>query len=421
MNKPTNELSLIVPVHNTAQYLDRCVASLLEQTVRDIEVILVDDGSTDGAGVLCDELAACDGRVRVIHQANAGPSAARLVGIRASRGRYLGFVDSDDYVEPDMYERLLAPVRDDARVEVSIGGLMRDELAGGFTYPYHAEKPELWDNGLAAFEEMVRGEKFIWNLADKIYARRLFEKQPTFRYQGIYCEDLYFNSQLVPQANRVAFQPIYGYHYCMNEASLTHQTYREAMLDVIDLWENLLEEFQQRPILQKFFSEKLIEAVLDARHFLLGQGQAGAGIFAEYQLRIYKHLDDALLKPGSERYLDILLKSPTDLTVYRAKKERDIMDFCARGGEQLYIYGAGEYGRRLARLLTSHGVAFAGFVETEKHVESCLGHPVYPLSECTEEDYFLLGLNERNANAVEAILGKRYPHRLRLDLYLACT
>jgi len=104
------ELSILVPVYNTEKYLKRCVESLLSQSVKDYEVILVDDGSTDGSGSICDEFARKDSRVRVIHQENAGPSAARLAGIRASCGAYLGFVDSDDYVESDFYERLLAPV-----------------------------------------------------------------------------------------------------------------------------------------------------------------------------------------------------------------------------------------------------------------------------------------------------------------------
>ena len=91
------------------------------------------------------------------------------------------------------------------------------------------------------------------------------------------------------------------------------------------------------------------------------------------------------------------------------------------GGGHLLIYGTGKYGQRAAGLLAARGVAFAGFVETERRRESCLGHPVYPLLACTEEDYFLLGLGEKNADAVEAMLDTHYPHRLRLDVYLACT
>ena len=99
-------ISVIVPVYNIKDYLERCVNSILAQTYRNLEVILVDDGSTDGSGELCDTLVQQDSRIRVIHQANAGSSAARNHGIRESHGEFLGFVDSDDYIAPDMYEKM---------------------------------------------------------------------------------------------------------------------------------------------------------------------------------------------------------------------------------------------------------------------------------------------------------------------------
>ena len=114
------ELSILVSVYNTEKYLRRCVDSLLSQTVEDYEIILVDDGSTDGSGRICDEYARENDRVHVIHQENAGLSAARLAGIRASCGAYLGFVDSDDYVEPDMYERMMIPAHKDMDIDISI-------------------------------------------------------------------------------------------------------------------------------------------------------------------------------------------------------------------------------------------------------------------------------------------------------------
>ena len=91
--------SVVIPVYQAADALERCVSSWLCQTVGDLEIILVDDGSTDGSGRICDELAARDGRILVVHQENAGVSAARNTGIRAASGEFLIFTDSDDYVE----------------------------------------------------------------------------------------------------------------------------------------------------------------------------------------------------------------------------------------------------------------------------------------------------------------------------------
>ena len=101
-------VSIIVPVYNAQAYLDQCVKSVLAQTYRDIQLILVNDGSSDGSGAHCDRLAAQDSRITVIHQENAGVSAARNAGLNAAKGEYIGFVDADDWIAPDAYEQALS-------------------------------------------------------------------------------------------------------------------------------------------------------------------------------------------------------------------------------------------------------------------------------------------------------------------------
>lgn len=118
-------ISIIVPVYNIIEYLPRCVESLRKQTYDKIEILLVDDGSTDGTSALCDALAAEDVRIRVFHKQNGGSSSARNLGIQEATGEYLGFVDSDDYVEPDMYERLLQAIE---TTHLPIAQTGRDEI-----------------------------------------------------------------------------------------------------------------------------------------------------------------------------------------------------------------------------------------------------------------------------------------------------
>lgn len=125
----TPRLSMIVPVYNAAVYLAAGVNALLTQTFADFELLLVDDGSTDGSAALCDELAATDPRVRVIHQQNAGAGPARNAGIDAARGEYLMFPDADDQCAPDMAARLLA-VAETTDAEVVVCGYRSFDEAG---------------------------------------------------------------------------------------------------------------------------------------------------------------------------------------------------------------------------------------------------------------------------------------------------
>lgn len=412
------ELSILVPVYNTEKYLRRCVDSLLTQTVEDYEVVLVDDGSTDASGSICDEYARENDRVRVIHQENAGSSAARLAGIRASCGAYLGFVDSDDYVESDFYERLLAPVRQNLSIEVSIGGLMKDEMDGSFSYPYQADANIFWEDSMAAMVEMVRGEKFIWNLADKIYARRLFfDQKPLFSYTGQYVEDLYFNAMVLPYARKVAFQPLYGYHYCMNKESITHQDYSLKRLSSIELYVNLMRYFHTNVEIYKVFSANF---VVESRSGLRFLQQKMPEKLPQYQRMVRKGMEIACLEAGDKKALDVVLSEPDDYQKWRREEEQRILEFCTSGKGKLYIYGTGIFGQRTAKLLSSWSVDYNGFVETHRGKETCLGHPVKSFNMLSGDEYLVLGVSRKNTQDIEKSLGEKNLHRFPICTYLYC-
>ena len=107
----TTLISVVIPVYNIEEYLERCVNSICAQTYPNLEILLVDDGSTDGSGALCDALAEKDTRIRVFHKVNGGSSSARNVGVAQARGDYIGFVDSDDYISENMYELLYEAIK----------------------------------------------------------------------------------------------------------------------------------------------------------------------------------------------------------------------------------------------------------------------------------------------------------------------
>ena len=117
-------LSVIVPIYNVEDYLNECIESIIKQTYKDLEIILVDDGSTDKSGIICDEYVKKDGRICVIHKTNKGLLEARLTGVEKAKGKYITFVDSDDWIVENMYEDLLRTL-ETSNAEIVICGIYR--------------------------------------------------------------------------------------------------------------------------------------------------------------------------------------------------------------------------------------------------------------------------------------------------------
>ena len=144
-------ISVIVPVYNVETYLPQCVRSILSQDYEDLEVILIDDGSTDASGLLCDQYAREDPRVRVIHQQNGGAAAAKNAGLRAATGAYLTFADSDDYLEPDAYGFLMKTLQETGA----------DAVQGSFREVYcsRSEEQRIADETLEGYDYLLRFPK----------------------------------------------------------------------------------------------------------------------------------------------------------------------------------------------------------------------------------------------------------------------
>ena len=211
-------ISLIVPVYNVEQYLPRCLASIQAQTIFDqIDVILVDDGSTDASGRICDEFAAQYENARVIHKENGGVSSARNAGLDAATGEFIGFVDSDDFVEPECFARAYGAAARTGADVVCLGfaSVWGDEavmkIAGG--------EETLFDGNARAFSALfdARFKYFCW---DKIYRRALYDG---LRYpQGRIYEDAYLLPMVVSRAQKLLLLPDVLYYYRMRPMSITH-------------------------------------------------------------------------------------------------------------------------------------------------------------------------------------------------------
>lgn len=211
-------LSVIIPVYNVEEYLVKCVDSILNQTYRKLEVILVNDGSRDSSGSICDDFARKDSRVRVIHKENGGLSSARNAGMDAAAGEYISFIDSDDWIEPDSYERLLG-LMERYQVKLVCGGNWDVNGATGEKTLGICPKEE----ALVTAEEFV-GRMFLWDgcdssVCDKIFHRSLLEN---FRFpEGQVSEDVAITYKIVLGAERAVLSsyPFYNYYHRVGSIS----------------------------------------------------------------------------------------------------------------------------------------------------------------------------------------------------------
>lgn len=202
-------ISVIVPVYNIIDYLPRCVYSIIAQTWDRLELLLIDDGSTDGTEILCDELAKQDGRIRVFHKENGGSSSARNIGIRNALGEYLGFVDSDDYIEPDMYERLISAALETGARIVQIG---RDEVdAEGKALPDICIPPK--ERVRISNRDFLR--ELLLHKGDCSFCTKLIHKDCFHKKsfpEGVLNEDFHLMIEMLQESGDIISLPGHAYH-----------------------------------------------------------------------------------------------------------------------------------------------------------------------------------------------------------------
>lgn len=217
MSRRKGCITVIIPVYNVEAYLDRCMDSVLKQSYKDLEIILVDDGATDKSGSMCDEYAKKDNRVKVIHKENKGLSSARNVALDIAEGEYIGFVDSDDYVHPDMFAKLYdAAVRHNSDISICYHYMERkDKLA--IEDPILDDEEEFSAN--QALEVLIKDQgmkNYAW---DKLYRAELFDG---IRYPvGRNYEDIATTYLLFYKAGKICRIPEYLYYYQIREGSIS--------------------------------------------------------------------------------------------------------------------------------------------------------------------------------------------------------
>lgn len=278
-------ISVVIPVYNIEKYLERCVKSVCDQTYQNIEILLVNDGSTDSSGELCEKLAQQDNRIRVFHKENGGSSSARNLGISQAKGEYIGFVDSDDYISENMYEILLSAIRE---YQVQIAQIGRDEIDEQGNYlPNICEPPKekIFIESKEFLNEMLmhRGD---CSFCTKLVKKELFE---TGRFpMGELNEDFKLLVHFLMQTKGIVSLPQQTYHVFYRIGSNTRKSDKEVFSRVFSDCVN------NADMVEKMVEEKLPE--LSEAAFRFGMYQR-----LEYLL----HVPVSKMNKANKQYVEI--------------------------------------------------------------------------------------------------------------------
>ena len=225
-------ISIIVPVYNVEKYLDQCVESIINQTYKELEIILVEDGSPDNCGSICDSWAKKDDRIKVFHVDNGGSARARNIGLLHAKGKYVGFVDADDFLMPSMYENLYQ-LATNLSAEIAECG-------------YYKVTPDVMHNSLNNLEvktirsfnteeallENVRDtavQQVVWN---KLYLKRVIGN--SFFTEGKYIDDEFWTYKIIGSAKKIVSTTEKLYCYRQQEASVMHQSFSLKRMDALE-------------------------------------------------------------------------------------------------------------------------------------------------------------------------------------------
>lgn len=235
-------ISIVVPIYNVEQYLQKCVDSLINQTYKNLEIILVDDGSPDNCPKICDEYAKQDSRIKVIHKENGGLSDARNAGMNIATGEYISFIDSDDWIKSEMIEDMYNRMIEDNSDLVSSGVLWVDEDGVEIRNATVSENCVL--NTEQAMSELINDGKLKQHVWNKLYKADLIKNIPFDK--GKYHEDVFWSYKVIGEAKRISIEKNSYYFYVQRSESIMGEKYSAKRLDALDAMELRCEYMKER-------------------------------------------------------------------------------------------------------------------------------------------------------------------------------
>ncbi|MGE8204569.1 glycosyltransferase family 2 protein [Heyndrickxia sp. NPDC080065] len=260
-------ISIIVPVYNEELYLKQCIDSILAQTFTNFELILVNDGSTDCSGDICDEYESKNSRVRVIHKNNGGLSSARNAGIKEAEGEYIGFIDSDDFIDENMYKNLYQLCQE-TNSDISICRFGR-EIDGELISDDEEKIIKEMDH-IEGMRQLFKGVLYRFSVCNKLFKKTCFEN--ILFPEGRIHEDLSTTYKLFSNANKVVFTNYVGYMYVKRENSILTSTFNKRRLDAFTGWEEILPFMKQNyPQLSNVVYACFAYACVDNSYYIVNQ------------------------------------------------------------------------------------------------------------------------------------------------------
>lgn len=364
----SKKISVIVAIYNVDEYLVECIESIIRQTYKNIEIILVDDGSEDTSGKICDEFASKDNRIVVVHKENGGLVSARKAGLQIASGAYIGFVDGDDYIEPDMYEVLIQMLESTSS----------DMVHSGY-YESNKREVKLADacldvpkNRNSLVRSILCDDGITPSIWSKVFKREVIQQA----YQEVedasnYGEDMVCLLAVIFLANRMTLISKSFYHYRIRNDSISHKLDREAVKKEFQLFSNIQVLFQKYCVIDKY--AEILNLFL-INHTIMGLERTTDNKF------------------GINQYIC------EDVNILKNKR--------------IIIYGAGKIGRSIySELSRIPNIDIVLWVDKNYEFYNYECHRIAPPQEIVsrEFDYVLIAIkNKELANAIKDDLVEKY-------------
>lgn len=280
------KISVVVAVYNSEQYLPECIDSIIRQTYRNLEIILVDDGSTDKSSDICDHYEKIDKRIRVIHQMNQGVSAARNCGLDLATGDLISFVDSDDTLDEDMYELLVDLIE---KYHADIAHCGYKHIVGDEIRLVHDTKEVVVQEHDEALKCLVGGHLFVGSLWNKIYKKELIGDLK-FRLDLKINEDILYNFELFRKADTSVFADYAKYNYIahVNSSACFITPSEKKMQDSCEVNRHIYQELSDTP-LRKIAGERYVRSLSGYYRFCIGYNRMNAKTVAAEMWKIFKN------------------------------------------------------------------------------------------------------------------------------------